>query len=213
MLTASAAHPSSIAFETHTLPSIGERPQPYEHDFGSTTSPTSAQGLPGISNSSTYGQATRGQGAMDNSAFAHHRGKSSLSSAGSGARQNVGYSNVPTMISPPFQASRYAGNGYAAPPHNGGNVAVNGGLPNASGSTMPYGQSQPPSMQVNGMMGGGGASSGSSRGSGINNGGGATGSGARARPRRPDTEEIKRVARVHYEELFKFLRSHLAKGE
>lgn len=36
---------------------------------------------------------------------------------------------------------------------------------------------------------------------------------ARVRHKRPDTEEIKRVAHVHYEELFKFLKSHLAKGE
>ena len=33
------------------------------------------------------------------------------------------------------------------------------------------------------------------------------------RPRRPDTEEIKRVGRMHYQELFQFLRTHLAKGE
>lgn len=35
----------------------------------------------------------------------------------------------------------------------------------------------------------------------------------RARTRRPDTNEIRRVGRVHYEELFRFLRSHLAKGK
>ncbi|UZJ56293.1 hypothetical protein CBS101457_005613 [Exobasidium rhododendri] len=33
------------------------------------------------------------------------------------------------------------------------------------------------------------------------------------RNRRPDTEEIKRVGRAHYQELFVFLRSHLAKGQ
>lgn len=33
------------------------------------------------------------------------------------------------------------------------------------------------------------------------------------RTRRPDTEEIKRVGRMHYQELFSFLKSHLAKGE
>lgn len=33
------------------------------------------------------------------------------------------------------------------------------------------------------------------------------------RNRRPDTEELKQVGRVHYQELFHFLRSHLAKGE
>lgn len=33
------------------------------------------------------------------------------------------------------------------------------------------------------------------------------------RNRRPDTEELKRVGRVHYQELFHFLRTHLAKGE
>lgn len=33
------------------------------------------------------------------------------------------------------------------------------------------------------------------------------------RQRRPDTEEIKRVGRIHYQELFTFLKSHLARGE
>ncbi|CAO1631607.1 unnamed protein product [Parajaminaea phylloscopi] len=38
---------------------------------------------------------------------------------------------------------------------------------------------------------------------------------AAARPgrHRPDTEEIKRVGRIHYQELFAFLRSHLAKDQ
>lgn len=35
----------------------------------------------------------------------------------------------------------------------------------------------------------------------------------RVRRPRPDTEEIKRVGRTHYQELLGFLRSHLQKGE
>ncbi|CEH11846.1 SPA2 PROTEIN [Ceraceosorus bombacis] len=35
----------------------------------------------------------------------------------------------------------------------------------------------------------------------------------RMRRPRPDTEEIKRVGRIHYQELLTFLRSHLAKGQ
>ena len=41
----------------------------------------------------------------------------------------------------------------------------------------------------------------------------ASTSGSQRKRARPDTEEIKRTGRMHYEELYKFLKSHLAKGE
>jgi hypothetical protein len=155
------------------------------------------------------------------SGLAHRRGKSSLSSTGSGAaRSRINYADAPPlMISPPSQAIRFAGNGpngmaynsppgamnrlpssssgYDRSPQNGSNP-VQYGVPIApNGVQQPYAQAQSSSFE---HAQSNGASSVSQQ-------------QIRTRPRRPDTEEIKRVARIHYEELIKFLRSHLSKGK
>lgn len=46
----------------------------------------------------------------------------------------------------------------------------------------------------------------------MTNGVGNSNGTHRSRSRRPDPAEIRRVGRIHYEELLRFLRSHLAKG-
>lgn len=77
------------------------------------------------------------------------------------------------------------------------------------GGGLPYQSSNYPMPNGTGVMGNGMTQASSSSTITAQ----ANGSNPARRPRRPDSEEIKRVGRMHYQELFQFLRTHLAKGE
>lgn len=143
---------------------------------------------------------------MDSTQYVHQRGASSLSSSssGGGMRYNISHptDQPQTLVSPPFQPFRQTGH------QNGTMVAGYPGYANGQSSAN---HNQAYSSGSNGHRTGGS----------IANANGMASNGVhhneppstRVRHKRPDTEEIKRVAHIHYEELFKFLKSHLAKGE
>ncbi|PWN31476.1 uncharacterized protein FA14DRAFT_162729 [Meira miltonrushii] len=143
---------------------------------------------------------------MDSTQFAHQRGASSLSSSssGGGRRYNISHptDQPQTLVSPPFQP--FGQTGY----QNGTMATGYPGYPNGQ-----------PSANHNQAYSSG--SNGHRTGGSIANANGMVSNGVhhneppstRVRHKRPDTEEIKRVAHIHYEELFKFLKSHLAKGQ
>lgn len=156
---------------------------------------------------------------MDSTQYAHQRGKSSLSSSssGGGRRYNISHptEQAQTLVSPPFQAFRQTANqngtkmagysGYA----NGQSSVVNNNQAYSSGSN--GGDSQNGTFTSGHRTGGSIANANGMVSNGVHNN--ESSSSTRIRHKRPDTEEIKRVAHIHYEELFKFLKSHLAKGE
>lgn len=132
-----------------------------------------------------------------------------------GARQQQGpgpaYGNGNGMRAPDAGGANgvYAYNQGNGSMSNGGNygMGVNGGM--ASQRKMPSSSYNPNAAQGatgQGLVSGAGASGSSASGSGSARVG-------KVRRPRPDTEEIKRVGRIHYQELLGFLKSHLARGE
>lgn len=153
---------------------------------------------------------------MDTAPYAHQRGKSSLSSSssGGGRRYNISHptDQPQTLVSPPFQAFRQAGHqngtiGAGYPGYTNGQTSANHHQAYSSGSN---GHSQSGTFSPGHRTGGSIANANGMASNGVHNNEPPS---TRVRHKRPDTEEIKRVAHIHYEELFKFLKSHLAKGE
>ncbi|MCO5599765.1 hypothetical protein L7F22_053872 [Adiantum nelumboides] len=151
---------------------------------------------------------------MDTAPYAHQRGKSSLSSSssGGGRRYNISHptDQPQTLVSPPFQAFRQAGHqngtiGAGYPGYTNGQTSANHHQAYSSGSN---GHSQSGTFSPGHRTGGSIANANGMASNGVHNNEPPS---TRVRHKRPDTEEIKRVAHIHYEELFKFLKSHLAK--